>query len=86
MHTLIVLGGGFALLTACLLLGHAWGGGTQGLSIGVKIFIPLWIVCSILNMLIGVQHGYSWTEEFPIFLGICAAPIIVASLVWWKFI
>ena len=84
MHTLIVIGGGFALLITCILLGHAWGSGTQGLSTGIKTFITLWIFCSILNMWIGVQHGYSWTEEFPIVLGICAAPIIVASLVWWR--
>ena len=85
MHTLIVVGGGFALLIASLLLGHAWGNGLPGLLAGAKIFIPIWLICSGLNMWIGVQHGYSWGEEFPIFLGICAAPIIVASLVWWKF-
>lgn len=84
MHTLIVIGGGFALLIASLLLGHAWGNGMPGLLLGTKVFIPIWIVCSALKMWIGIQHGYSWGEEFPIFLGISALPIIVASLVWWK--
>ncbi len=84
MHTLIVVGGGLALLMACLLLGHAWGNGIAGLLNGIKLYIPLWIVCSGLNMWIGVQHGYSWSEELPIFLVICAIPIIVASLLWWK--
>ncbi|MDR5170384.1 hypothetical protein IHQ56_00985 [Methylobacillus flagellatus] len=84
MHTLIVLGGGFALLITSLLLGHAWGNGISGLLTGAKTFIPLWLICSSLNMWIGVQHGYSWGEEFPIFLAILAFPIIVASLIWWK--
>lgn len=84
MHTLIVVGGGFALLSASLLLGHAWGNGLPGLLAGAKIFIPIWLICSGLNMWIGVQHGYSWGEEFPIFLGISALPIIIASLTWWK--
>ena len=84
MHTVIVLGGGVTLLIACLLLGHAWGNGLSGLIMGIKTFIPIWIFCSILNMWIGTQHGYSWTEEFPIFLAICAVPIIVALLLLWK--
>lgn len=84
MHTLIVIGGGFALLIASLLLGQAWGNGMPGLLIGIKAFIPIWIICSALNMWIGVQHGYTWTEELPIFLGIAALPIIAASLVWWE--
>lgn len=84
MHTFIVIGGGFALLIASLLLGHAWGNGALGLLIGAKVFIPIWIICSALNMWIGVQHGYSWSDEFPIFLGICAAPIVIASLIWWR--
>ena len=41
MHTAIVLGGGFALLLACLLLGHAFGGGVPGAVSGAKWFIPL---------------------------------------------
>jgi hypothetical protein len=85
MHTIIVVGGGFSLLVASLLLGHAWGNGMSGLLTGAKIFIPVWIICSALNMWIGVQHGYTWHDEFPIFLGICTVPIIVACLVWWKF-
>ncbi len=84
MHTVIVLGGGFGLFVACLLLGHAWGNGLPGLVTGAKIFIPLWLVCAGVNMWIGTTRGYSWAEEFPIFLGIFAVPVVVASLVWWK--
>ena len=83
MHTVIVLGGGFALLLACLLLGHAWGS-MPGLVMGAKAFIPLWFVAAFVNMWVGTTHGYSWAEELPIFLGIFAVPAVVAAGVWWK--
>ena len=85
MHTLIVVSGGFALLIGSLLLGHAWGDGLPGILVGVKFFIPIWLICSGINMWIGIHHGYSLREEFPIFLGISALPITIASLTWWKF-
>jgi hypothetical protein len=83
MHTVIVIGGGFALMAACLLLGHAWGG-MPGLLTGARLFIPLWLVGAFVNMWVGTTHGYSWAEEFPIFLGIFAVPAVVAGLLWWK--
>jgi hypothetical protein len=85
MHTVIVLGGAFALLVSCLLLGHAFGGGMPGAVAGAKVFIPIWLAGAALNMWIGVhQAGYSVAEEFPVFLGIFALPTCVAALVWWK--
>jgi len=64
MHTVIVVGGGFALLLACVLLGHAFGGGMPGLLTGAKLFIPLWLLGAALNTWIGVrQAGYSAAEE-----------------------
>lgn len=84
MHTVIVIGGGLALMAACLLLGHAWGG-MAGLVMGARLFIPVWLVAAFVNMWVGVSTaGYSWGEEFPIFLGIFAVPAVVAGLLWWK--
>ena len=83
MHTVIVLGGGVALLLACVLLGHAWGS-LPGLVIGAKVFIALWLVGAFVNMWVGTTHGYSWAEEFPIFLAIFALPAAIAGLLWWK--
>ena len=85
MHTLIVAGGGCAALLACLLLGHAWGNGMQGLLAGARIFMPLWLLGAFVNMWIGEQHGYSWGEEFPVFLLVFAIPAVLAGIVWWKF-
>jgi hypothetical protein len=86
MHTVIVVGGGFALLIACLLLGHAFGGGSVGMVTGAKVFIPLWLIGAGINMWIGVsQAGYSMADEAPIFLGLFGVPAAVAALLWWKF-
>ena len=83
MHTVIVLGGGFALMLACLLLGHAWGA-MPGLLVGAKVFIPLWLLGAGVNLAVGVSHGYTVTEELPIFLGVFAVPALVAAGLWWK--
>ena len=84
MHTLIIICGGLSLLIASLLFGYAWGNGFLGLIVGIKLFIPIWFVFSFLNMWIGTQQGYSWSEEFPIFLGVLGVPVIAAALLWWK--
>ena len=83
MHTVIVLGGGFALMLACLLLGHAWGA-MPGVLVGAKVFIPLWLLGAGVNLTVGVSHGYTVTEELPIFLGVFAVPALVAAGLWWK--
>ena len=86
MHTVIVLCGGAALLAACLLLGHAFGGSMQGLALGAKAFIPLWFVLAAVNMWIGVSRaGYSVADEAPVFLVIFIVPAALAALAWWKF-
>jgi len=84
MHTAIVLGGGFALLLACLLLGHAFGAGGPGAVTGAKLFIPLWLIGAGVNMWLGVsQAGYSAAEELPIFLAIFGLPAGAAGVLWW---
>jgi hypothetical protein len=84
VHTAIVLGGGFALLLTCLLLGHAFGGGMPGAIAGAKWFIPLWLLAAGVNLWLGVaQAGYSVAEELPIFLAIFAVPAALAALLCW---
>jgi len=86
MHTVIVLCGGAALLVACLLLGHAFGGTMQGSARGALAFIPLWLIVAAVNLWIGVSRGgYSVAEETPIFLLVFAVPAAAAALAWWKF-
>jgi len=81
MHTVIVVAGGLVLLAGCLLIGRYTGGAETG----ALVFIPLWLVAAALNMWIGVKRaGYSYGEEFPIFLLVFTLPAAVAVWLWWR--
>ena len=84
MHTVIVLAIGFALLAACLIVGHVLGA-SAGLGTGALVFLPLWLIGAGINLYLGVRTaGYTVREELPIFLLVFAIPAIVALLAWWK--
>ena len=84
MHTILVIGGGFVLLGLCLLFGHLWGSGVASLSLAAKVFLPLWLAVSIVNLWVGVERfGYSLREELPILIGIFTVPAIGACLLIW---
>jgi hypothetical protein len=83
MHTVIVIGIGFAALAACALLGHTFGG-SSGAATGLLAFLPLWLIGAAINLAIGVrQAGYTIAQEAPIFLLVFAVPTAVALLLWW---
>jgi hypothetical protein len=85
MHTIIVIAIGFALLGACVLIGHLIGG-TSAIVTAVIVFLPLWLIGAGINMYVGVSRaGYSVAEELPIFVVIFAIPAAVAGFLWWKF-
>lgn len=82
MHTLMVLGGGFALLAALIVIGRA---SKFRASTAAMAFIPVWFVCAAVNMWVGVTRaGYTVAQEFPIFLGVFCLPGIAAMLIWWR--
>ena len=82
MHTAMVVAGGFVLLGVCLLVARMMGG---DVATGAKVFIPLWLICAAVNTWIGVNRaGYSYAQEFPIFLALFAVPAVVAALLWWN--
>ena len=86
MHTLKVIAIGCALLVVCLVAGRLLGGGatSSGLVLGVKIFLPLWLVGAGINMWLGVSTaGYSVADEAPVFLVVFAVPAAIAGAVWW---
>jgi len=87
MHSLKVILVGFLLLAACLALGHALNrtSPTAGMIIGVKLFLPLWLIGAGINMWLGVaKAGYSVAEEAPVFVVVFLVPAAVAALVWWR--
>ena len=86
MRTAIIIAGGFVLLAVCLFAGRLFGrAGAETMILGAKVFIPIWLVVSAVNMWMGVaKAGYSVMEELPIFLAIFALPAAAAGFVWWK--
>jgi hypothetical protein len=84
MHTVIVIGMGFALLLVCLATGRWIGGDMAGVAAAAIIFIPVWLVGALINMWIGVTRaGYSVTEELPTLVLVFAVPAVAAAIVAW---
>jgi hypothetical protein len=51
------------------------------------IFIAGWLVVAGINMGVGIfKAGYSFSEEFPIFLLIFGLPVLLAIFVKWKWL
>jgi hypothetical protein len=84
MHTLKVILGGLALLALCLAAGRWLAGGSSGLVLGAKVFLPLWLLGAGANLWVGVTRaGYSVAEELPVFAVVFAVPAALAGVVWW---
>ena len=72
-HTMIVIIAGLVMLGVMLATAK---GNYAG---AAKRFIPLWLLLSIVNMLVGVYSaGYSFREELPILGLVFGIPAIVA--------
>ena len=83
MHTVIVIGIGFAVFGLCTVVGHA-AAGASGTATAALVF-PLWLGGAGINMYLGVQRaGYSVADEAPIFLLVFAVPAAAALLTWWR--
>ncbi|MFY9626406.1 MAG: hypothetical protein WAL02_20055 [Rhodoplanes sp.] len=82
MHTLMVIGGGLALLAVLVAIGTFIGGmGSPAMRTAARSFIPLWLLAAAVNMYIGVtQAGYTVAQELPIFGVIFAVPAAVAYM------
>lgn len=87
MHTVKVIGAGFALLGVLLLIAPRLNlGGMHPIAFAMKLFIPLWFVASLVNLIIGVTRaGYTFLEEAPILLVVFGVPAAAALLILWKF-
>ena len=84
MHMLMVIAGGVVLLALFVLFGKLWGADTPSLATAAKIFIPVWLAASIVNLWVAVSRaGYTVREELPILLIVFAVPAAVALLAIW---
>ncbi|MGE4372685.1 MAG: hypothetical protein AB7E29_07240 [Xanthobacter sp.] len=81
----MVIGGGIVLLGLFLLFGRLWGGVDPDFAMTAKLFIPAWLIISLINMWIGVtKAGYSVRDELPILLVVFLVPTAVAGLTAWR--
>ncbi len=87
MHTIKIIVGGFILLAVILLVGRWIGDGERtALVAAAKIFIPVWLVASLINMWIGVDRvGYTVADELLILLPVFGTPAAAAVFIVWHF-
>ncbi len=86
MHMAMVIGGGIGLLCLFLLFGKLWGIVDPAYDVAAKVFIPVWLAVSLINMWIGVtKAGYSVRDELPILLIVFLIPAALASFAIWRF-
>ncbi|TPE60570.1 hypothetical protein FJQ54_11290 [Sandaracinobacter neustonicus] len=85
MHMASVIGGGLLLLAVFALFGKLWGADSAGIAMGLRAFIPVWLIVALLNMWVGVtKAGYSVAQEAPILLIVFAVPAAVAGVIAWQ--
>lgn len=87
MHTVKVIAAGFALLGILLLIAPRLNtGGRHPIVFASGLFIPLWLVASVVNLIVGINRaGYTFLQEAPILLVVFGVPALAAALVWWRF-
>ena len=85
MHMAMVMGSGVLLLVVFVMFGWLWGASAAGMALAAKVFVPVWLVVTLVNMWVGVTHaGYSVREELPILLVLFLLPALVAGGVVWQ--
>lgn len=85
MHTVKVIGIGFALLGLLLFAAPRLNlAGASPIAFAIKLFIPLWFAGALINLAIGIfRAGYTFGQEAPIFLVVFGVPAIAAILIFW---
>jgi hypothetical protein len=85
MHVAMVIGGGLGLLGLFVLFGWLWGASAAGMALAARVFVPAWLVISLVNMWVGVSHaGYTVRQEAPILVLVFLLPAVVAGIVAWQ--
>ena len=78
MHTIVVMGGGFILLGAMMLVAR-WLTKGQKPGAGALVFLPVWLVFTLVNLWIGVtKAGYPLIEEAVIAVIVFGVPAALA--------
>ena len=88
MRTIMFIACGFHLWGACLGAARLiLGLGASSMATATAVFVAAWFIVAAINMAVGIlKAGYSFGEEFPIFLLIFALPGLVAIFVNWRWL
>ena len=85
MHMLLVITAGLILALVFGLFGHLWGHGRADIALGLKYFLPVWVLVALLNLWVGVtKAGYTLAQELPILALVIAVPLGIVGLVIWQ--
>lgn len=86
MHTVKVIGIGFALLGILLVAAPRLAiSAGRPIAFAIRLFLPLWLVGALINLWIGVSRaGYTVMEEAPIFLIVFGVPAVASLLILWS--
>jgi hypothetical protein len=85
MHTIKVIGLGFALMGLLLFLAPRLAiSAGRPVAFAVRLFLPLWFAGALINLWIGVSRaGYTVMQEAPIFLVVFGVPALASLLILW---
>lgn len=85
MHTIRIIAGGLVLLAVFIAAGR-YALGALSPARAALLFIPVWLLASIVNLWVGVSTaGYTVMQEVPILLVVFGVPAAVAGIVWWMY-
>ncbi|HBS84368.1 hypothetical protein ACTXPD_03865 [Vreelandella alkaliphila] len=78
MHTVMVILAGLVLLAVFVVLARI---ASIRFARLLPVYLVVWLICTAINMWIGVsQAGYSVMQELPFLLIVFAVPAVVAIL------
>lgn len=84
MHTAMTILGGLLLLAVFAIFGWLWGG-TQGVPVALRLFLPAWLALTLANLWVGVSRaGYGLAQELPILAVNIIVPAVVALAAAWQ--
>lgn len=78
MRTLVIVAVGLALAFLSLRFAPA-----QFRTLAAVAFSLLWFVVAVLNLRVGLSHGYTLAQELPIHLVLYGVPTAAAWGLWW---
>lgn len=84
MRTLTFIAAGIVLFAVIYLVARTLAPGGAS-AMALKIFLPVWFIIAVINLMIGVNTaGYTVMEELPILLVIFGIPAVIALAVRWR--